>query len=563
MALPLLLWFTGAAVAVGVYRNVPVLDDWTYAWSVERLLNDGRFEVLDWSAVYPLGAALWGTAWSWVFGFSFVTLRVSTLVLALVACGALYLILRELDASPSVARLGALSVAVNPVFLLLSSSFMTDVPFVTFTLLALLCYMRALRRGDAHLLWWGGLWACASCIERQIGILTPIAALPLLFSPPPLPRIRRSTVIVALAVPWVVMLIGLVALTSAMHPTGEMTKLTDRLSYLLQIPLTTYIGYNIYVLTTMAFYALPALLAMATVSGLWRKRTLLVAATAAAAIMLAFAGEIPLPLRPGNTWTLTEVGGSRALINGGFAGVDLSAVEFALRGAGLFAAALMLLSILGRSWGSAVPNPAARRLDAMMQRLRDSLAGIAVTPRTPLVVYLAGYLLLANVLWMYNDRYLLVLLPVVAALALGQRALSSNAPRVAWIVTAVFALVAIVGTRDAIRFNQAIRDSWQALVDSGVQPSDIDAGYAWTGWVLYAHPANLARGLTVKDVPWITSRRQTPYVLSKSQLAGYDIARVVAWDDDAPWPGPDRLLVLKRRAAKATAMANIPLARSQ
>jgi len=58
----------------------------------------------------------------------------------------------------------------------------------------------------------------------------------------------------------------------------------------------------------------------------------------------------------------------------------------------------------------------------------------------------------------------------------------------------------------------------------------------------------------VKDVPWITSRRQTPYILSKTQLTGYDVARVVAWHDDAPWPGPDRLLVLKRRASppKAT-----------
>ena len=138
----------------------------------------------------------------------------------------------------------------------------------------------------------------------------------------------------------------------------------------------------------------------------------------------------------------------------------------------------------------------------------------------------------------------------------------TRTPRVAWAATAVFALVAIVGTRDAIRFNQAVRDSWQALVDSGVQPSDIDAGYAWTGWVLYAHPANLARGLTVKDDPWITSRRQAPYILSKTQLTGYDIARVVAWDDDAPWPGPDRLLVLKRRISAPTG-APRPLAPSE
>ena len=65
--------------------------------------------------------------------------------------------------------------------------------------------------------------------------------------------------------------------------------------------------------------------------------------------------------------------------------------------------------------------------------------------------------------------------------------------------------------------------------------------------VLYAHPENLAKGLTVQDVPWITSKRRPTYILSKSPLDGYDVAREVAWTDDAPWPGPDRLLVLKRR----------------
>lgn len=151
----LVLWFAAAAIAVGAQRDVPVIDDWTYAWSVERLLDDGQVAVLDWSAVYPLNHTLWGAGWSLVLGFSFATLRLSTLAWSLVASGALYFILRELEATRPVALLGALSVAANPVFLLLSSSFMTDVPFVGCTLMALLCYIRAMRRGQARLVWWG------------------------------------------------------------------------------------------------------------------------------------------------------------------------------------------------------------------------------------------------------------------------------------------------------------------------------------------------------------------------------------------------------------------------
>jgi hypothetical protein len=548
VVLILLLWFVVVAITIGVHRDIPVIDDWTYAWSVERLLDDGRLEVLDWSAVYPLAHSLWGAAWSLVLGFSFVTLRLSTLAFALLASCALYLILRELEASPRIALLGALTVAANPVVLLLSSSFMTDVPFVGCTLMALLCYIRAMRRGQVRLVWWAGAWAFAACLDRQIGLLTPLAALPLLVPRPQGEPMKRSAVLVAIGVTWGAMLVCSLAIMSIVKPTGEMIKLVDRLVWVVQIPVTRYLIYNLYALSGIAFFALPALLAMATARGLWRRPTLFVVILALGAVMLGLMGEIPVPLRPGSTWSLVEVGGSRGLINGLPPGSEATTIEVVLRGAGLLAFALALIS-LGRPDR---PGPLTFRMAhwsrPVLRRVLDAVKAIPVTTRTPLVIYLIAYLVLANVLWMYNDRYLIVLLPVIVALALGVRQPGLEVPRLAWFATAIFAIVAVVGTRDALRFNESVRDSWQALVDSGVRPSDIDAGYAWTGWILYAHPENLAKGLTVRDVPWITSKRRPTYILSKSPLDGYDIAREVTWTDDAPWPGPDRLLVLKRRA---------------
>ncbi len=542
----LALWFVAVAMAVGVHWDIPVIDDWTYAWSVERLIHDGRIEVLDWSAVYPLVHSFWGAAWSLVFGFSFATLRISTLALSLLATCALYLILRELEARPRVALLGALTVAANPVVLLLSSSFMTDVPFVASTLLALLCYTRAMRRGQIHLAWWGGAWACLAFLDRQVALVTPLAALPLLM-PRPDGQPKRSAVLLALGATWGVMLVSSIGMMYLVPPTGEMLKLVDRLQDLLTIPVARYLTSNLYVLSTIAFYALPALLAMATVRRLWRRPALFVVTLALAAVMLGLAGEIPVPLRPGNTWTLVEVGGSRGLVNGQRPPSDWTTIEIVLRGAGLLAFGLVLMSLTWPEGHSA----RARTVFAwrpIVRRLLDAANAIAMTPRMPLVIYLIAYLGIANVLWFYNDRYLIVLLPVVVALALGGRQDGAEVPRLAWIAMCIFAAVGVVGTRDALRFNQSVRDSWQALVDSGVRPSDIDAGYAWNGWWLYAHPENLAEGLTVQDVPWITSQRHPTYILSTAALAGYDVAREVAWTDDAPWPGPDRLLVLKRQA---------------
>jgi hypothetical protein len=227
--------------------------------------------------------------------------------------------------------------------------------------------------------------------------------------------------------------------------------------------------------------------------------------------------------------------------------LERTTIETVLRGAGLLAFGLALMSLTRADSHSPHAHRTAYTPRLVFRRLLDAVNTISMTPRMPLVIYLIAYLLVANVLWMYNDRCLIVLLPVIVAVALGARQHGAEAPRLAWIAIAIFATVAVVGTRDALRFNQGLRDTWQALVDSGVQASDIDAGYAWNGWWLYAHPENMAEGLTVRDVPWITSHRRPTYILSKSALDGYDVVREVVWTDDAPWPGPDRLLVLKRR----------------
>src|SRR5438128_1971105 len=88
--------------------DVPIIDDWTYAWSVEHFLQTGELRMLEWSAHYPLAQILWGALFSRLFGFSFVVLRLSTLVLAWAGLLTLYGTLRELGTRPLLAGLGTL-----------------------------------------------------------------------------------------------------------------------------------------------------------------------------------------------------------------------------------------------------------------------------------------------------------------------------------------------------------------------------------------------------------------------------------------------------------------------
>lgn len=540
----LALWFALVASVIGIWHDIPVIDDWTYAWTVEHLVRTGTFDVLDWSSAYPLSQALWGAAWSTLLGFSFTTLSLSTLALAAIGCCALYALLRELGASTRMALVGALSLAVNPLFVFLSSSFMTDVPFITFTTLALLCYVLAARRGELRFVWWAAAWSFAAFLTRQVGIVTPVAGVPLLLMPTfakatvgkhSRPSLRHSRVALSLIATWGVMLMTWMLMRQQLGVTSVM----QRWSGNLYAGPADYLVLGPYFFALISFYLLPVLLADASVRGVWRRPWLLVSVVLGSAVLLFIVhGGIPLPLRPDQTWSLYELGSSRALVHGPFAENTPTWIDLPARTAGLVAFALLLLVAVRRLVDRSTRLPAPADPQGRFWS------------RAPLIAYLVAYLGLVNLLWMYNDRYYLVLVPPLVALILGGHTATVGRLRLAASALFIFAVIALVGTRDAQRFNQAVRDVSQSLIDAGVPPSEIDAGYAWNGWMLYAHPSNLAQGLTPwRDVPWITSDRQAEYIISKTRdVQGYTVERAMSWWG-LPWPGPNQLFVLKRTGA--------------
>jgi hypothetical protein len=154
----ILVGMTGVmlAMTVLVYSLAEVLtvDDWTYAWSVEHFLDTGELRMLEWSAHYLLAQILWGALFSRLLGFSFVILRLSTLVLAWAGLLAFLLTLRELGMKPVLAGLGTPMLWCNPVFFVLRYSFMTDAPFVSAMNAAILFYVHWVKRrrtGDLSL----------------------------------------------------------------------------------------------------------------------------------------------------------------------------------------------------------------------------------------------------------------------------------------------------------------------------------------------------------------------------------------------------------------------------
>ncbi len=76
---------------------------------------------------------LWGSLFCIPFGFSFTALRFSTLTLGLIGILGTYFLLREVKSDRYIAFMGAMLLASNPIYVALSNTFMTDVPFTAFT----------------------------------------------------------------------------------------------------------------------------------------------------------------------------------------------------------------------------------------------------------------------------------------------------------------------------------------------------------------------------------------------------------------------------------------------
>lgn len=168
------IWVFMASLA-GPVGDFPLNDDWSYGAVVKSLVEQGSLRMSGWVSMPLIAQVGWGALFCIPGGFSFTSLRLSTLVLGLVGILATYGLLRELKAGKGIAFLGALLLATNPLYFELSNTFMTDIPFTALSTLAFLLLVRGTRREDKtqRIAAWG--IAFLAGFIRQLGIVLPLA----------------------------------------------------------------------------------------------------------------------------------------------------------------------------------------------------------------------------------------------------------------------------------------------------------------------------------------------------------------------------------------------------
>ncbi len=562
--LPLVLLATAFFVLTLLYvdlaGNFPLNDDWAYAQTALRLMTTGRFLPIGWVSMPLITHVTWGVLFCLAAGFSFTTLRISTLSLAWLTLVLTYVFARRLLHAPrSVAFIASIVVAFNPLHYVLAFTFMTDVSSAALMLASAFFFARHLALTCTRDLIFGTLLAAAATLSRQTGLAIPLAFAISAFAS------RRLSVgrFVRAGAP-------LAACTALLIGFDRWLITTGRAPQMYRIKTEVFppsigqasIFFSDHVVVSLVYLglfvlpvALPALTAM--VAGRTRRElALFVGGWAAMVTVLGSAisyrasfGHPSLMPLIGNILTPSGVGTPTLrdilLLHREHLPPLPHRWWQACTYAGIAGGASIVLLL-----GDAVRSH---------WRRRRKLGRLTPDGAIGLFCAVAAFLVVAPTLPLPNnhfyDRYLIPSVPllVLALLAFYGKRLRLRAGRatagaelIAWVVVASLAWVGVAGTHDYMTWN---RIRWQAVRelvhDDGVPIEQIDGGFEVNGWFLYSDAYQRERG---KSWWWV---HEDKYLITFGNLRGYRILRRYPYRTVLP-PGSRAIYVLKKRRRRST-----------
>jgi hypothetical protein len=516
----------GMVALIGLRGNFPLSDDWSYAFAVRSLCDSGTLRMLPWTGATLVVQAGYGAVLCALFGFSFEVLRASTVVLATSGVIAFLLLLRTLGMRGATLALGVLLFALNPLFVNLAFTFMTDVPFVVAATWAGYAYARGLAQRSLSLVLVGSLAASAAFLVRQHGVVVALAAAVAAVLATDWPRAeRRRAALAALLVPvltFVAFHVWLFALHGA--PAGYTNKISEAHRF-------TAAGLANCLFRGLEYLGLfLAPLAIALPLRGARRLLTVVATTVLGALAVA------LYLREGTLmFSLTNVlydfglgplslrdtlflGGAPPVHLGPWLQIPLTIVTILAAGA------------IAVAWTYSVvrPRSAAHAFTALAAAM------------------LFGSSLLHT--RYYFDRYLLAVVPFLVATVLASDHLRRLPLALA--LASLLGWYAVAGTHDYLAWNRARWAGLDTLTTAGTPATAIDGGVEFNAWNLAPTLNRWPSDADVRrDQPetrhswwWVVDDR---FVVAFTPLRGYRVRTEVPF---TRWlvPGSDRILVMER-----------------
>jgi hypothetical protein len=164
------------------YATTSICDDGPYILMARTLATTGHIAYNGWAAAMIVLQLYLGAAFIKLFGFSFTTVRMSTLLVAMLLAFALQRTLVRTGISERNATIGTLALVLSPLYLMLSVTFMSDITGLFAIVLCLYGCLRALQStNDRTTIAWLIFAILANAIfgtSRQIAWLGILAMLP-------------------------------------------------------------------------------------------------------------------------------------------------------------------------------------------------------------------------------------------------------------------------------------------------------------------------------------------------------------------------------------------------
>ena len=164
------------------YANMGICDDGPYVLIAQKLAATGHIVYNGWPAAMLVCQLYLGAAFIKLFGFSFTTVRMSTLLVAVLTAFAIQRIMVRAGISERNATIGTLALVLSPLYLLLSVTFMTDIIGLFAVVICLYGCLRALQSSTPNAaIGWLCFAVAANSLcgtSRQIAWLGVLAMIP-------------------------------------------------------------------------------------------------------------------------------------------------------------------------------------------------------------------------------------------------------------------------------------------------------------------------------------------------------------------------------------------------
>jgi hypothetical protein len=533
-----------AALLIDPRGEFPLNDDWAYAAAVKTLLSGGGIRLPGWTTVNLIAQIFWGALFCLPFGFSFTALRISTLVLGLTGVLGLYGLLREGDADHGTALFGALLLAFNPLYLVLSYTFMSDVPFLAVSLLSFYFLVRGTRRNSGVEMVAGLLLACVALLIRQTGLAIFMGFSVAYLAKYGLRLQKVFVAAVALASGFAVQILWHHFLTSrhilpALYGVQSSLVLSPR-SYVSWHAVKPFAAGLVILSVYVGLFLFPLILWMGprNVKALCRSRLVSWMTVAYAVIGAYMLRHMRMPILRN---ILYDLGLGPALLQGGSPSLPTAGKGFwaVVTLAGFLGSVVLVgatLLAIGKT-RTFLPMPAGKR-ELLVILLASGL--IYLVPLSILTFTGRGF-----------DRYVLFLVPlgiVILFLLASDAGLAKTGSLIVSLAVAsliLYGAFSIAGTHDYLSWNRA---RWQALnnleTEQRVGPAEIDGGFEFNAWYLYDSNYRASPGKS-----WYFVARDD-FMIAFELVPGFTEMKRYPFQRWLP-PGEGSILVLRRTQASS------------